>query len=68
MPIGKKYFGQTIMGPANLTEVYSDYKEVSGIMVPFKVILNSGASKVAEVGVKEYITNPEIDVTIFNKP
>ncbi|MCP4704765.1 MAG: insulinase family protein, partial [candidate division Zixibacteria bacterium] len=41
MPIGKKYFGQTIMGPANLTEIYSDYKEVSGIMVPFKIVLNS---------------------------
>ncbi len=68
MPVGKKYFGQTIMGPANLTEIYSDYKEVSGIMVPFKVTLSSGASKVAEVGVKEYITNPEIDETIFNKP
>lgn len=68
MPVGKKYFGQTIMGPANLTEIYSDYKEVSGIMVPFNVVKNTGAGKVAEIDIKEYIINPEIDETIFNKP
>lgn len=68
LPVGKKYFGQTMMGPANLTEIYSDYKEVSGIKVPFKVILNSDAGKVAEIDIKEYEINPKIDEAIFNKP
>ncbi len=51
LPAGKKYFGQTIMGPANLTEIYSDYKEVSGIMVPLKVILNADTGKVTRIGI-----------------
>ncbi|MCP4706306.1 MAG: outer membrane lipoprotein-sorting protein [candidate division Zixibacteria bacterium] len=56
------------MGPANLTEIYSDYKEVSGIKVPFKIVLNSDAGKVAEVIIDDYSTNLEIDEMIFIKP
>ena len=68
IPVGKIYFGQTIMGPANLTEIYSDYREVSGIMVPYAITIESESGKTAEVKITEFNINPVIDENIFTRP
>lgn len=67
-PAGLYYFGETLMGPADLTEIYSDYREVSGIMIPFSKTTETESGLVAEVIIKEYIVNPQIDEAIFARP
>ncbi len=69
MPVAKMYFGQTIMGPANLAQVVSDYRDVSGVKIPFKILLQSDAgNKVADIAIDEYLINPEISENTFTKP
>jgi len=36
-------------------------------MLPFKIILNPDAGKVAEIDIREYLINPPIDETVFDK-
>lgn len=68
IPVGKMYFGKTMMGPGNLTQLVSDYREVSGIKVPFSVIIESAGNKIADVKLKELLVNPEIPEGTFDKP
>jgi len=68
LPVAKMYFGKTIMGPGNLTQMVSDYHDISGVKVPFMLSIESDGNKVMEVVVKEYKVNPEIPETAFDKP
>jgi len=68
VPVGKMYFGKTMMGPGNLTQLISDYREVSGIKVPFSVSIESDGNKIADVTIKDFKINPEIPEGVFDKP
>jgi len=68
MPIGKMFFGETMMGPGNLTQIISDYREISGIKVPFSVIIEADGKKSAEIKTKDLKINPEIPEGTFDKP
>ncbi len=68
MPVGKMYFGNTMMGPGNLTHHISEYKDISGVKIPFKVGIESDGNKIAELNVKDYKINPQIDKALFEKP
>ena len=68
MPVGMMYFGETAMGPGNLTITMSDYREVSGIMVPFSRDIESDGNKVMAITIGEYKINPEIPAGSFDKP
>jgi zinc protease len=46
------------IGPALYTEdVYEDFREVDGVKLPFKVTINQGGKKFADVAVTEYKLN-----------
>ena len=64
----KSYQGKTMMGPAKLDEFYSDYREVSGIKIPFHIVVNSNGKKFAEVDIKEVKINSQISDSLFEKP
>nr|MBN2277041.1 insulinase family protein [candidate division Zixibacteria bacterium] len=68
LPIGKMYFGETIMGPGNLIQYISDYRDISGVKIPHSVSIESEGSKIADVTINEYIINPEIPAGVFDKP
>ncbi len=68
MPAGKYYFGQTMTGPANLVEIYSDYRDVNGIKIPFKIRYESDGKKVMELVLSECVINPQIPDGFFDMP
>ncbi|MCX6826494.1 MAG: pitrilysin family protein [candidate division Zixibacteria bacterium] len=68
LPTAKYYFGETMMGPGNLVELYSDYRNISGIEIPFATQIMSEGKKVMEITVSEYQINPAIPEGFFEKP
>lgn len=68
LPLAKMYFGQTMTGPANLTETYDDYRDVSGVKIPHSVLVEADGNKMVELKIKEYQINPSVDESLFSKP
>lgn len=68
LPLGKMYFGNTILGPGNITEILSDYREVAGIMVPFSKIVKLDGNDVTRVETTSYEVNLELPEGVFDKP
>ncbi len=68
MPAAKMYFGQTMMGPGNLTEKYSDFKTVGGVKLPHMTKIESDGNPVANVEISNYTVNVAADETLFAKP
>jgi len=55
-------FGQ---GSSELSAEFSDYRDIEGIKVPFKVINYSGSNRIAETMVIEVRINREMPDTLF---
>ncbi|MEW5922773.1 MAG: pitrilysin family protein [Candidatus Zixiibacteriota bacterium] len=68
LPVGKIFFGETIMGPGNLTQFVSNYKEISGLKFPFSVTIEADGVKTAEINVIEMKVNPQIPDGTFTHP
>jgi zinc protease len=68
VPLKQAYKGMTITGPADIEELYSDMRDVSGIKLPFSVLLNANGQKYLETKIVEVEFNAEIDAGIFEKP
>ena len=52
------YDTQQAVGASIYSEdVFEDFREVGGILVPFKIAINQGGRKFADVVVKEYRIN-----------
>jgi len=68
MPVCKSYFGETMSGPGNLMQTYSDYRDISGIKIPFKINIDSDGNKVADMVITDYKLNPDIPAAAFDKP
>ncbi|MBN2226651.1 MAG: insulinase family protein [candidate division Zixibacteria bacterium] len=68
MPLGQMYFGETMMGPANLTVQVGDYREINGVKVPFSVSILADGKKTMQMTVKDCQINPDIPAGAFDKP
>lgn len=67
--IEKRVYQGNIMGrPAKLEEVFSDYREVSGIKIPFALTTFADGQKFLEGTFTEVQINPAIDPALFEKP
>ncbi len=68
MPV-KETYQQVAMGgaPANVEEVYSDFREVNGVKVPFKITINQNGTKFADVTVLEYKINAGVTAEEIGK-
>ena len=60
-------WNETIVGPVATQYDYSDYRDVSGVKRPFKVIKTSTRNLLTMV-IKEYRPNVAIDATRFGRP
>jgi len=67
VPIKQEYKGMDMTGPAEMEEIYSDFREVNGIKFPFNVLVRSDGKKYLESKVTEIKFNTEIDSSIFEK-
>jgi zinc protease len=55
-------------GPAEQVIDYSEWKEVEGISVPFKLKITQGGNEAGSQDVKEFEINPAVDPKLFEKP
>ena len=65
--IKREYQGTTMMGVATLEELLSDYKDVDGIMVPFRLDIKANGEPYIAVDVQEVQFNTEVDPALFEK-
>ncbi len=72
-PDGKTILGArrrvtTQEGPKVVTEVYSDYRNVSGLQVPFKTVQKEGNEVAAVQTIESAVVNAGFDPKIFDRP
>jgi hypothetical protein len=67
MPLKKTYRGMAVAGPSDLEERYSDFRDISGIKLPFTFIINTDGKKFVERKIVEAKFNTEIKPSIFQK-
>lgn len=67
LPYKVSYRGQGMMGPSNFEEVLSDFREVSGVKLPFDQVINVEGKKYAETKVLEINLNAPVDPGLFIK-
>jgi zinc protease len=67
--IAAKQFVAALMGPPTETEeVYSDYRDTSGVKVPFKTVTRQGGKPRSELTATEVKINPGIADAAYKKP
>jgi zinc protease len=65
----KKSYTAALMGPpAELEELYSDYRDAGGLKMPFKVLMNRQGQKFGDLTVTEIKINPGLDEAAYKKP
>jgi predicted Zn-dependent peptidase/outer membrane lipoprotein-sorting protein len=67
LPFKISYRGQGMMGPSNFEEVLSDFKDVSGVKLPFDQVINVEGKKYAETKILEMNLNASVDPDLFIK-
>lgn len=67
LPLKLSYRGQGMMGPSNFEEVLSDFREASGVKLPFDQVINVDGKKYAETKILEMNLNASVDPGLFIK-
>jgi predicted Zn-dependent peptidase len=67
LALKESYQGTTMMGPGTVEEIFSDYREISGVKTPFSIKSFANGQKVAETKILEVNFNTQIDPELFIK-
>ncbi|MEW5764559.1 MAG: insulinase family protein [Acidobacteriota bacterium] len=72
-PDGKTVLGArrrvlTQEGPKVMTEIFSDYRDVSGLQIPFKTVQKDGDKEVGVQVIQTAVVNAGFAPTLFEKP
>jgi len=67
LPLKQSYQGTTMTGPATIEEIYSQYRQVSEVKIPFHTLINAAGKKYAEVKVMELKINTEVNPKLFQR-
>jgi len=62
------YRGQGPAGPGEFTVSYSDFRQVSGLTIPFRTSASLDGEPLQTSVSQEVVINPEIDAALFEKP
>jgi hypothetical protein len=66
MPVKLSYQGMNMMGaPSNSEEMFSDFREVSGVKLPFKTVTNQDGKKAQEATATEIVLNAAVEENMF---
>jgi outer membrane lipoprotein-sorting protein len=66
MPVKLSYQGMNMMGaPSNSEEMFSDFREVSGVKLPFKSVTNQDGKKSQEAAATEIVVNAAVEENMF---
>ena len=68
MIVGNMRKASPAEGSVDITEVYSDFRDVSGIKMSFASVQRVGAKTVTSMKVTEIKINPALDAAAFEKP
>jgi zinc protease len=66
-PVGIKYMGMSMAGPAETTEAYSDFKSYQGVLLPAHTLQKAGGME-TNIEVMQVDVNGQIDQSLFKKP
>jgi zinc protease len=66
--VKKAYTGALMGPPSEVEEIYSDYRETSGVKMPFKVVLFRDGKKYGEQTNTEIKINPSVPESAYQKP
>ncbi len=67
--IAMKHYTAALMGPpAETDELYSDYRDVKGVKIPYKTVVKQGGKIGADVTVTDVKVNPGIPEAWYKKP
>lgn len=64
-PARMNYTAMTQQGPQESTDVFSDYREVAGMMVPFKTVTYQNGEQAAETVLQDVQVNTELESGLF---
>ena len=65
--IGRRYMGETMSGPGELTEKVEEWKDFDGIPVPVKVTVTNAGEPYMTAAITEFVVDGEVDMTLFEK-
>jgi predicted Zn-dependent peptidase len=68
LPVKKTYVGAFLGAPGEVEEVYSDWREVEGLKLPFSTVLVQGGQKRGEQKVSQVRINPGVPESAYAKP
>lgn len=66
--VAKRYTASLMGPPAETYEVYSDYRDVGGVKMPFKTMTTQGGAPRAEMTATEVKINPGVEDSAYKKP
>lgn len=58
----------TGMGKVDVEDIYSDYRAVNGVQIPFKVVSQSNGNKIADITMTSVKINSGVKDDVFKKP
>jgi len=65
LPVKESYRGSGMTGPTDMEEFFSDYRDVSGVKLPFQQLTNAEGKKFAETKILEMNLNAQVDPNLF---
>jgi zinc protease len=68
MVLGKQFVAALMGPPADTEEVYSDYRDVAGVKMPFKTLARQGGKTRTESTMTEVRINPGLEESAYKKP
>jgi hypothetical protein len=66
--ISKSYWGETALGEGTVQDIYSDFKEVKGVMLPMASSQLLNGQQIGTIAYSDFQINPEIPANAFEKP
>ena len=66
--VGARYTARTLQGSTETLEVWSDFREVDGVKVPFRSVTYQDGAKFSDQTLKELKLNVPVDPAVFSKP
>jgi predicted Zn-dependent peptidase len=68
LPIKTAFDSMTSQGPVKTEQVFSDYRDVSGLKLPYKSVASHNGLRAQDSTVNEILINPPVDESLFAPP
>ncbi len=66
--VSKSFWGTSQLGEGTMVKYFSEYANINGVMIPMNVETHMNEQKLTTLKISEFLINPEIPATQFDKP